>query len=95
MWKARNTAKHGMTTPSELWEIKTFEAHIKSWKADEERKGVVLVEGSEARIRAWSKKKKLKWVQNRLVNQKSITEYLTTTPAMCMYRRRTWFKIGW
>jgi len=82
MWKARNTAKHGMTTPSELWELKTFEAAIKSWIADAERKGKVLVEGSEARIRAWSRKQKLKWVQNRLTNQKSITEYLTKTPAM-------------
>ena len=71
-----------MATPSELWELKTFEAAIKSWKADAERKGVVLVEGSEARIRAWSRKQKLKWVQNRLTNQKSITEYLTKTPAI-------------
>ncbi len=63
MWKARKTAKHGMATPSELWELKTFEAAIKSWKADE---GKVLVEGSEARIRAWSRKQKLKWMQNRL-----------------------------
>jgi len=82
MWKARNTAKHGMTTPSELWELKTFEAAIRSWKADAERKGKVLVEGSEATIRAWSRKQKLKWVQNRLTNQKSITEYLTKTPAI-------------
>ena len=82
MWKARNTAKHGMTTPSEVWELKTFEAAIKSWKADAERKGKVLVEGSEATIRAWSRKQKLKWVQNRLTNQKSITEYLTKTPAI-------------
>ena len=80
MWKARNTAKHGMTTPYELWELKIFEAAIKSWKADAERKGKVLVEGSEATIRAWSRKKKLKWAQNRLTNQKSITEYLTTIP---------------
>jgi hypothetical protein len=43
MWKARNTAKHGMATPSELWELKIFEAAIKSWKADAERKGKVLV----------------------------------------------------
>jgi hypothetical protein len=82
MWNARNLAKHGKTTPSELWEIKTFEAAIKSWKADAERKGVVLVEGSEDRIRAWSRKKKLKWVQNRLMNQKSITEYLTKPSAI-------------
>ena len=79
MWKARNTAKHGMTTPYELWELKTFEAAIRSWKADAEKKGKVLVEGSEATIRAWSRKKKLKWMQNRLTNQKSITEYLTNT----------------
>ena len=45
-------------------------------------KGKILVEGSEAKIRAWSRKQKLKWVQNRLTNQKSITEYLTTTPAI-------------
>jgi hypothetical protein len=82
MWRARNIAKHGMTTPHELWELKTFEAAIKSWKADAERKGKVLVEGSEAAIRAWSRKQKLKWVQNRLKNQKSITEYLTTIPAL-------------
>ena len=80
MWKARNTAKHGMTTPYELWELKTFEAAIRSWKADAERKGQDLVEGSEATIRAWSRKKKLKWAQTRLTNQKSITEYLTTIP---------------
>jgi hypothetical protein len=71
-----------MTTPYELWELKTFEAAIRSWKADAERKGKVLVEGSEAAIRAWSRKQKLKWVQNRLKNQKSITEYLTTIPAL-------------
>ena len=53
MWKARNTAKNGMTAPSELWELKTFEAAIKSWKADAERKCKVLVEGLEARIRPW------------------------------------------
>ena len=79
MWKARNIAKHGMTTPYELWELTTFEAAIRSWKADAEKKGKVLVEGSEATIRAWSRKKKLKWMQNRLTNQKSITEYLTNT----------------
>jgi hypothetical protein len=82
MWKARNTAKHGMTTPYELWELQTFEAAIRSWKADSVRKGKVIVEGSEAKIRAWSRKKKLKWAQNRLTNQKSITEYLTTIPAI-------------
>jgi hypothetical protein len=71
-----------MTTPYELWELKTFEAAIRSWKADAERKGKVLVEGSEATIRAWSRKQKLKWVQNRLTKQKSITEYLTTMPAI-------------
>jgi hypothetical protein len=43
-----------MATPSELWELKIFEAAIKSWKADAERKGKVLVEGSEATIR-WDK----------------------------------------
>jgi len=82
MWKARNIAKHGMTTPYELWELQTFEAAIRSWKADSERKGKILVEGSEAKIRAWSRKKKLKWAQNRRTNQKSITEYLTTIPAI-------------
>ena len=82
MWKARNTAKHGMTTPYELWELKTFEAAIRSWKAEAVRKGKILVEGSEDKIRAWSRKQKLKWVQNRLTNQKSITEYLTTIPAI-------------
>ena len=82
MWKARNTAKHGMATPYELWELKTFEAAIKSWKAYAEREVKVLVEGSEATIRAWSRKKKLKWVQNRLTNQNSITEYFTKTPAI-------------
>ncbi len=56
LWKARNTAKHGMTTPSELWELKPFEAAIQSWKAEAERKGKALVEGSEARIRARSRK---------------------------------------
>ena len=30
MWKVRNAAKHGMTTPSELWELRTFEAAIHS-----------------------------------------------------------------
>ena len=34
MWKARNTAKYGKTTPSELCELRTFEAAIKSWKTD-------------------------------------------------------------
>ncbi len=46
MWKERNKANHGMTTPYELWELKTFETAIRSWKADAERKGKVLVEGS-------------------------------------------------
>jgi len=82
MWKARNTAKHGMTTPYELWELKTFEAAIRSWKAEAVRKGKILVEGSEDKIRAWSRKQKLKWAQNRLTKQKSITEYLTTIPAI-------------
>jgi hypothetical protein len=71
-----------MATSYELWELKTFEAAIRSWKADAEKKGKVLVEGSEATIRAWSRKQKLKWVQNRLTNQKSITEYLTKTPTI-------------
>ncbi len=45
MWKARNTAKHGMATPSELWELNTFGAATQSWKAEAERKGKALFEG--------------------------------------------------
>ncbi len=52
MWKARNTAKHGLTTQSGHWELKAFEAAIiKSWKTEAERKGKAIVDGSEARIR--------------------------------------------
>jgi len=82
IWTARNKAKHGMTTHSELWELRTFEAAIQSWKSDAERKGKVIVEGSEARIRALPRKQKLKWVLNRLTNQKSIMEYWTKIPAI-------------
>ena len=82
MWKARNAAKHGMTTPYELWELRTFEEAIQSWKTDTERKGKVMVEGSEVRIRAFSRKKKLKWMHNRLTNQNSITDYWNKTPAL-------------
>ena len=80
MWKARNLARHGMATPSEIWELRTFEGAIRSWISEEERKGRVLVEGSEARIRAWPREKKLKWVHNRLQKQKGITEFWMTVP---------------
>ena len=75
--------------------LKTFKAAIRSWKADAERKGKDLVEGSEATIRAWSRKKKLKWAQNRLTNQKSITEYLTTIPDIHIEEGLGLIKIGW
>ena len=69
-----------MVTPSELWELRTFEGAIRSWISDAERKGRVIVEGSEARIRAWSRKKKLIWVHNRLKKQKGITEFWIPVP---------------
>jgi hypothetical protein len=69
-----------MVTPSEIWELRTFEGAIQFWISEEERKGRVLVEGSEARIRAWPREKKLKWVHNRLQKQKGITEFWITVP---------------
>ena len=49
MWKARNLARHGMSTPSEIWELRTFEGAIRSLISEEERKGRVLVEGTKAK----------------------------------------------
>ena len=60
--------------------------------ADAEKKGKILVEGPE---RAWSRKQKLKWVQDRLTNQKSITEYFTKTPAIHIEEGLGLIKIGW
>ena len=46
MWKARNHARHGLATPSELWELRIFEAAIRSWKSDADTKGRVIVDGT-------------------------------------------------
>jgi hypothetical protein len=81
MWKARNLARHGMTTPSELWELRIFEATIRSWKSEAARKGRVLLDGAEERIRALPRKQKLTWVHNRIKNQKGIKEFWSTVPA--------------
>ena len=59
MWKARNFARHGMTSPSEIWELRVFEAAIRSWKNEANRKGRDLLEGAEERIRALPRKQKL------------------------------------
>ena len=72
LWKARNTAVHGKTTPSELWELRIFEEAIHTWKLEVERKGQTMVEGAEARIRSLPRKQKLKWLHNRFMKQKSI-----------------------
>jgi len=81
MWKARNLARHGMTSPSEIWELRVFEAAIRSWKNEAHRKGRDLLEGAEERIRALPRKQKLTWVHNRLRDQKGIKEFWSTVPA--------------
>jgi hypothetical protein len=81
MWKARNLARHGMTSPSEIWELRVFEAAIRSWKNEAHRKGRDLQEGAEERIRALPRKQKLTWVHNRLRDQKGIKEFWSTVPA--------------
>ena len=81
LWKARNSAVHGKTTPSELWELRIFEEAIHTWKSEVERKGQTMVEGAEARIRSLPSKQKLKWVKNRLTKQKSITEFWSKSQA--------------
>ena len=45
MWKARNTAKHRLAT--ELWELRTFEAAIQSWKTEAERQGKAMWMGQK------------------------------------------------
>ena len=57
-----------------LWEHRVFEAAIRSWKSEANRKGRDLLEGAEERIRALSRKQKLTWVHNRLKDQKGIKE---------------------
>ncbi len=52
LWKARNTAVRGKTAPSALWELRTFEEVIQTWKIEVEREGKVMVEGAEGRIRS-------------------------------------------
>ena len=81
MRKARNVARHGMASPSEIWELRVFEAAIRSWKSEADRKGRVMLEGAEERIRALPRKQKLTWVHNRLRNQKGIKEFWSTVPA--------------
>ena len=81
MWKARNLARHGMTSPSEIWELRVFEAAIRSWENEAHRKGRDLLEGAEERIRALPRKQKLTWVHNRLRGQKGIKEFWSTTLA--------------
>ena len=81
MWKARNFARHGMTSPSEIWELRVFEAAIRSWKSEADRKGRVMLEDAEERIRALPRKQKLTWVHNRLTNQKAIKGFWSTVPA--------------
>ena len=80
MWKARNSAKFARTNPKQTWERRAFEDAIRCWKSDAERKGREIVVGTEARIRAWSRNKKLIWVHNRLTNQQGITEFWNTAP---------------
>ena len=81
MWKERNFARHGMTSPSEIWELRVFEAAIRSWKNEAKRKGGDLLEGAEERIRALPRKQKLAWVHNRLRGQKGIKEFWSSAPA--------------
>jgi len=70
-----------MTTPSELWELRSFEAAIRSWKSEAARKGRIILDGAEERIRALPRKQKLTWVHNRIKNQKGIKEFWSTVPA--------------
>ena len=70
-----------MTSPSEIWELRVFEAAIRSWKSEADRKGRVMLEGAEARIRALPRKQKLIWVHSRLRDQKGIKGFWSTVPA--------------
>ena len=70
-----------MTSPSGIWELRVFEAAIRSWKSEADRKGRVILEGAEVRIRALPRKQKLTWVHNRLRNQKGLKEFWSTVPA--------------
>ena len=81
MWKERNFARHGKTSKSEIWEHRVFEAAIRSWKNEANRKGRDLMEGAEERIRALPRKQKLAWVHNRLRGQKGIKEFWSSAPA--------------
>ena len=81
MWKERNFARHGKTSPSEIWELRVFEAAIRSWKNEANRKGRDLLEGAEDRIRALPRKQKPTWVHNRLRGQKGIKEFWSSAPA--------------
>ena len=47
LWKARNKAVRLKTTPSELWELRSFEEAIQTWKTGAERKGRVMVHKPE------------------------------------------------
>ena len=80
MWKERNFARHGKTSPSEIWEHRVFEEDIRSWKNEANRKGRDLLEGAEERIRALPRKQKLTWVHNRLRGQKGIKEFWSKAP---------------
>ena len=76
MWLARNAGRHALISPAETWEIRTFEDAIAIWKKDLERRDRIPVEGSEARIRSWSRSKRLTWVHNILNKQRGITEFM-------------------
>ena len=81
MWKARNLARHGMTSPHDLWELRVFEDAIRAWKSEADRQGRDMLDGAEERIRALPRKQKLTWVHNRLRKQKGIKEFWSTVPA--------------
>ena len=76
MWQARNVARHALISHAQTWEISTFEDAISIWKKDLERRGRIPVEGAEARIRSWSRPKRLTWMHNKMNNQTSITEFM-------------------